>query len=206
MPEVDLEQITAAIVTGALTGAAVWYRDRRKERLRHAVPAAATAQIRQAQILTALCSEIGAARALLIKVHNGGEIPHGGRDLKITALAESDPVPGVPRIAPEIQGRPILDPEYLRLIHDLHRHRVLLIRTDDLTPGSMLRDEHERAGIASAWASVVLAEPERWYMLLCESRHALEPAPAARAVMRAAAARLSRLVVRDLDLTLDDTC
>lgn len=202
----DLEQTTAALVAGALTGLAVWLRDRRAERLRHAVPAAATAQIKQAQILTELRAQLGGVRALLIKVHDGGQVPHGGRDLKITALAESDPLPGVPAIAAEIQGRPILDREYLRLIHDLDREHVLLIRTADLRPGGLLRDEHERAGVSSAWAVLVLAEPERWYFALVEARHVMGADGASRAVLRSAAARLARLCVRQLEITLvDDT-
>jgi len=205
LPPVDIEQAIAALVSGALTGGAVWLADRRKQRLKGAVPSAATAQIKQSMILTELARDLGAHRALLLKVHNGGEIPHGGRDLMITALAESEPVDGVPRLAREIQRRPILDPEYLHLIHDLEEHRVLLIRTADLNRRSWLRDEHARAGIRSAWACVVRATPRSWFFVLAESRHEMDLADASRAIVRASASRLARYCVRDLDATLEDT-
>jgi hypothetical protein len=199
----DLEQIAAAVVSGALTGAAMWWRDRRKSKLDHAVPAAAVAQIRQTEILRELCDEIGGCRAVLLKAHNGGSIPHGGSSLKVTILAEATTM-GVPCVRLSYQARPITDTQYLRLIRDVDRAGLLLVRTRDLEAATMLRDEYERANIASAYVAVVLREPERWYYLSVQSVHEMKSTPHARAVVRAAAARLSRLCVRDLEITLDE--
>ena len=204
MLRVDLSEIVAACVTGLLTGAAVWYRDRRKERMRHAVPAAATAQLKQRKVLTALARDLGCVRATLIKIHDSGQVPHGGRDLKATILAESDPVPGVAPIALDWKGRH-LDPEYLRLVYELEGAGVLMIRTADLGSGTLLRDEMDRIDAVSAWAVTVRAEPERWFLALCESRHLMAPTATARATLRAASARLARCVVPNLDVTLEDT-
>lgn len=200
----DLPTVLAPLVTATLTGAAVWLRERKQERLRRSVPLAATAQLRQSEILTDLATHLSCSRALLACVHNGGSVPHGGSDLKMTVLAESEPPPGVRRVSSEFQGRPITDPEHRRLICEVDRHEMRLVYTTDLEPGTMLADEYQRAGLLSVWFVLVRPTAKTWYYLSCSSKHVMSPSADARATLRGAASKLARLCVQDLDLTLDD--
>ncbi|MEC9048925.1 MAG: hypothetical protein VYA51_13015 [Planctomycetota bacterium] len=189
----DWPEILTTVTTSVLTGVAVWLRDRRKERLLRAVPIVASAHLQQEKVLNALARELGAHQCLLLKAHNGGKIPHGGSTLKVTVVAEAEPPPGMARVRSEFQARPIDDSDYLRMLRDVDRQGFVLLKTEELKEGTMLGDEHRRAGIRSSWVMRVRAEPEQWYYLSCGSRHVMTPNAISRAVLRSTAAKLNHL-------------
>lgn len=207
-----IQSIAASLGTIAAFFASVWaliHRMRRKkspgsdpERI-HAVPRAAFLRERQADQLDRLAREVGGQRALLLKAHNGGQIPRASSTLKITIMAEAH-APSVQSVAGEYDARLLTDRGYLRMLSELDEVELMLLRTKDLPKRSMLRDEYEREGLSAAWICVVKRDPRRFFYLSVSSDRDFKDSPTERAAVRACAAKLSRLLEVDLSRTLDD--
>lgn len=195
----------ALLVTGVV---GEWLRRRRRARretaaARRAAPRnlARTRLIRHR--LGELGGELGGQRAICIKVSNGGTVPRPGCAMFITITNEWK-APSVPTVLGLYEGRPLRDPDYEALVLHVDREKLVLVHTEEMPEGSLLRDAYEAVGLVSSWVFVVRYEPGAMHYASVSSRLRLEDTPASRDSIRAYASVLNHLLSKELGATDDE--
>lgn len=184
----------AIAIIGALGGAmtfARWYLDRRDRKAKEHVLDVFGRITEIYREITSLRDILGAARILVLRAENGGEIPRVGHDLHSTVVYET--FHAVDAVS-ERWSQQKMDEEYVRLLARVIAEDQVVVHTDKLKKGH-LKDIYLSTGIGHAIVSTLrVSQKEFFYLSIAFTEPPREIGARDRDRIRSTRTRLKRLL------------
>lgn len=158
----EYHQIILGAMIGGLAAMTTTYWRVRQYQARSYAAEAIALQIQTQDVLDAVRTTTGMARALLVAMHNGGGPVLGGTAQYASVMREAH-APELASVQADFQGVE-LDMEYMLMLGQLEARRVVYLRTPDMR-GGMLRTRYEADGITCAFIFKIEATPMRYYFV-----------------------------------------
>jgi hypothetical protein len=116
-------------------------------------------------------------RVLILTAHNGGGKPRVGASIYVSALFETYDA-GVRSIKESWQGRAV-DSEYAKMLSVVEEDNIVVIHTEDLSPG-ILKDIYLTDKIKSSVVAKIKMTPDMYYYISCNFKSKIKDETAAR--------------------------